>query len=119
MSISIRGLPQLRAKLARVRAEIELASPAATRAGGEVVARAMIIRAPKDTGYSASRIRVLETTSLGDGASSSVGTDAEYDRFVQKGTVYMAAQPYGEESADEVTAALVTAMASIYKAAIH
>jgi HK97 gp10 family phage protein len=114
MSITIRGLPQLRAKLAQVTAEIELASPGATAAGGAVVLRAMFARAPKDTGLSASRLQAVTTAE-----GTFVGTDVPYDRFVQKGTRYMTAQPYGEESAEEVTAAVVTAMASVFKAALH
>jgi HK97 gp10 family phage protein len=114
MSISIRGLPQLRAKLAQVTAEIELASPIATKAGGEVVARAMVARAPRDTGALASSIRT-ETNATG----TLVGPDVDYARFVEYGTRYMAAQPFAEEAAGDVIAEVVTAMASVFKAAIH
>jgi HK97 gp10 family phage protein len=108
------GLPQLRAKLAQVTAEVELASPVATKAGGEVVARAMIVSAPRDTGTLASSIGT-ETTAEG----TFVGPTVDYARFVEYGTRYMAAQPFAEEAADEVWGEVVTAMASIYKAAIH
>ena len=114
MSIIIRGLPQLRAKLAQVTAEIELASPVATRAGGEVVARAMIERAPRDTGRLAASIRTQTGVE-----GTLVGPDVDYARFVEYGTRYMAAQPFAEEAAGDVIAEVVTAMASIYKAAIH
>jgi HK97 gp10 family phage protein len=119
MSLFLHGVPQTKAALARVKVEIEAASPAATRAGAEIVARAMISRAPRDTGRLASSIRVVETSSFGDGATSKVGSDVPYARFVEFGTTFMAAQPFEEEAGNESTAALVTAMASIYKAAIH
>jgi HK97 gp10 family phage protein len=115
MSITIRGLPQLRVKLAQVTAEIELVSPIETKAGGEVVARAMIADAPRDTGRTAASIGT-QTTAEG----TMVGAfGVPYDHFVQKGTRYMAAQPYGEEAASDVIAEVVTAMASVFKAAIH
>jgi HK97 gp10 family phage protein len=114
----VRGIPQTKAALAKVKAEIELASPEATKAGGEIVARAMASRAPRRTGRTAASIRVLETSSLGDGAVSRVGAETPYDRFVQKGTVNMAAQPYGEDAADSTPSAVAAAMAAIYKAAI-
>jgi len=114
MSIIIRGLPQLRRKLAQVTAEIELASPIATKAGGDVVARAMIAGAPRDTGALAASIGT-ETTVEG----TFVGPTVDYARFVEYGTRYMAAQPFAEEAAGDVIAEVVTAMASIYKAAIH
>jgi HK97 gp10 family phage protein len=118
MSLTIRGLPQLKAKLARVNTELALASPAATQAGAEVIARDMAERAPKDTGALAASIHV-ETSALGFGASSAVGPTVPYARFVEFGTRYMAAQPFEEESADSVAAAVVTAMASVFKAVIH
>jgi HK97 gp10 family phage protein len=117
MSVVIRGIPQTKAALARVKVQVEAASPAATRAGGEIVARAMIAGAPRDTGRLASSIQV-DTTSIGDGAVSKVGSGVPYDRFVQFGTVFMAPQPYGQSSADSVTTAIVTAMASVFRTAI-
>jgi HK97 gp10 family phage protein len=113
----VRGIPQTKAALAKVRAEIELAAPKATQAGGEIVARDMASRAPRNTGRLASGIRV-DVSSLGDGAIAKVGSDAPYDRFVQKGTVFMAAQAYGEDAADSTSSAIVAAMAAIFKAAI-
>jgi HK97 gp10 family phage protein len=47
-----------------------------------------------------------------------VGSDVPYARFVEFGTTFMAAQPFEEEAGNESTTALVTAMASIYRAAI-
>jgi HK97 gp10 family phage protein len=118
MSMFIRGIPRMKAALAKAAAEIEAASPTAVKAGGEVVARAMVDRAPRDTGRLASSIRVVETSSFGDGATSKVGSDVPYARFVEFGTTFMAAQPFEEEAGNESTSALVTAMASIYRAAI-
>jgi HK97 gp10 family phage protein len=117
MSLFVRGIPQTKAALARVKAEIEAASPAATRAGGEIVARAMISRAPRDTGRLASSIGV-DTSSFGDGAVSKVGADVPYARFVEFGTTFMAAQPFEEEAGNESTSALVTAMVSIYRSVL-
>jgi HK97 gp10 family phage protein len=118
MSLFVRGIPATKAALAKVKAEIELAAPEATKAGGEIVARAMVASAPRDTGRLASSIRVVETSSFGDGATSKVGSDVPYARFVEFGTVFMAAQPFAEDAGDSSTSALVTAMASIYRAAI-
>jgi HK97 gp10 family phage protein len=118
MSLFIRGIPRMKAALAKAAAEIEAASPTAVKASGEVVARAMVDRAPRDTGRMASSIGVA-VQSIGDGATAKVGADVPYARFVEFGTVYMAAQPFEEEAGNESTTALVTAMASIYKAAIH
>ena len=114
----VRGIPQTKAALEKIKLEIEAASPEATKAGGEIVAKAMASRAPRRTGRLASSIRVLEVGSLGDGAVARVGSDAPYDRFVQKGTVFMAAQAYAEDAADSIESAVAAAMAAIYKAAV-
>ena len=117
MTAIVRGIPQTKAALAKIQAEIEFAAPKATQAGGEIVAKAMASRAPRRTGRLASSIRV-EVSSFGDGAVAKVGSDAPYDRFVQKGTANMAAQAYGEDAADSTSSAVAAAMAAIYKAAI-
>ncbi len=118
MTLSVRGIPRTKAALARVQAEIEAASPVAVKAAGDIVARAMVARAPRRTGALASSIRV-DVSSLGEGAVAKVGAEVPYDRFVQKGTVYMAAQPYGEEAADDTPSPIVAAMLAIYRTAIH
>lgn len=110
----IRGIPQTKLALARIEAELRAASGPAARAGGEVLARAMVARAPRDTGRLASSIRV---DSSGDTAR--VGADVPYDRFVQKGTRFMAAQAYGVEAGNETTGGIVAAIASVLKSVIH
>jgi len=114
----IRGIPATKAALAKVKAEIELAAPKATQAGGEILARAMIASVPRNTGRLASSIRVVDVSSFGDGATARVGSDVPYARFVEFGTTFMAAQPFAEDAADSVPAAIVTAMASIYKSVL-
>lgn len=114
MTTIVRGIPQTKAALKRVELEIRAAAPEASRAGGEVLARAMIARAPRDTGRLASSIGV---DSSGDTAR--VGADVPYDRFVQKGTRYMAAQAYGVEAGNETTGGIVAAIASVLKSVIH
>jgi HK97 gp10 family phage protein len=114
----IRGIPQAKAALEKVKLEIEFAAPKATQAGGEIVAKAMASRAPRRTGRLASSIRVLEVASFGEGAVARVGSDVPYARFVEFGTVNMAAQPFEEDAADSTSSAVVAAMAAVFKAAI-
>lgn len=114
--MSLKGTAETKAALAKVRLEIETAAPTATKAGGEVIARSMTSRAPRRTGALASSIRVDVSSSIG-GALAKVGTEVPYDRFVQRGTVYMAPQAYGEDAAND-TAGVAAAMAAVYKAAI-
>lgn len=113
----IHGEAELRAKLAAIGARAEAASPAAVKAAGEIIQRAMSSRAPRATGRLASSIS-MDVSSSGDGATAKVGAGEDYDRFVQFGTRYMAPQAYGEEAADDSTASVAAAMAAVYKAAI-
>ena len=117
MSGTVRGIPQTKAALTKIGAEIELASPEAVGRAGEVVASRMRSTAPRRTGALAAAISV-DTTSLGEGASARVGSDVPYDRFVQKGTVYMGAQPYGEDAASSSESGVVAAMIAVYRAAV-
>lgn len=118
MSLFVRGIPQTKAALERVRLEIAAASPVATKAGGEIVARDMVARAPRDTGALASSIAV-NVVPEADGATASVGPSVPYARFTEFGTVYVTAQHFTAEAAEGSESGIVTAMASIYKAAIH
>lgn len=113
----VHGIPQTKAALAKIRVQVEAASPTAVRAGGEVVQRAMVARAPRDTGALAIGISV-DVVSLGEGATAHVGSSASYDRYVQRGTRHMSAQPYGQDAADASHGGVATAMASVYKAAV-
>lgn len=114
MTTIVRGIPQTKAALARVNAELLAASPAASRAGGEVLARAMMAKAPRNTGRMASGI----TVSI-EGATAKVGSDVPYARFVEFGTRYMGAQPFEQGAADETTGGIVSAIAAVLRAAIH
>jgi hypothetical protein len=78
----------------------------------------MASRAPRDTGHLVSLLGVEEDSS-GSGAMARAGSDAPYDRFVQRGTRHMAAQPYGEEAAVAAAPGVVASMAAIFKAAVE
>jgi Bacteriophage HK97-gp10, putative tail-component len=112
------GIAATKAALAKAAAQAEVAAGPATVAGGEVVQREMIVRAPRDTGRLVSLISTDES-SLGEGATTKVGSDAPYDRFVQKGTVHMRAQPYGEQAAAASVPGIIAAMTGIFKAAVE
>lgn len=114
MSLIVRGIPQTKAALERVRLEIEAVKGEASKAGGEVLARAMVSRAPRRTGQMASEIGVTM-----DADTAKVGSGANYARFVQSGTRFMSAQPFETEAADETTSSIVAAVAAVLKAAIH
>lgn len=114
---SILGVAKTKAALARAATVANAASPKAAEEGGKVVAQKMAERAPRDTGELVARIET-EADSLGQGATAKVGSTAPYDRFVQKGTRNMGAQPYGEDAARAAAPGVVAAMAKVYKAAL-
>jgi HK97 gp10 family phage protein len=118
MTTFIHGMARTKAALAKVRLEVEAASPEAVKVAGEILASAMAAQAPRNTGRMASSISV-DVQSMGDGATAKVGPDVPYARFVEFGTVHMVAQPFEEDAAGAADSPIVTAMASIYKAAIH
>jgi hypothetical protein len=78
----------------------------------------MVARAPRDTGRLVSLISTDEDAS-GEGATTKVGSEAPYDRFVQRGTVHMRAQPYGEQAAVASVPGIIAAMTPIFKAAVE
>lgn len=117
IGMTIRGQAELKAKLAAINAGIEAASPEAVKAGSEPVEQTMKSRAPRLTGALISSIST-GVQSFGDGAQAKTGADVPYDRYVQRGTIYMMAQPYGEEAADSATAPVVAAMTAVYRAAL-
>lgn len=118
MTARILGIAKTKAALAKASAQAEVAAGPATKAGGEIVQRQMIARAPRDTGRLVSLITTDESA-LGQGATTKVGSDAPYDRFVQRGTVHMRAQPYGEQAAAASIPGIIAAMTSIFKAAVE
>jgi HK97 gp10 family phage protein len=114
MSVIVLGVPQTIAAFERLALESEAAKPTAAQVGGQLVAAVMRADAPKDTGRLAASIAVRR-----DGDGAIVGADVPYDRFVQKGTRYMEAQPYAEEALDETGKAVAEAMASVFKAVLR
>lgn len=118
MSVRVFGIGRTKAALTKARLEVEAAAGPASRAGGEVVAREMASRAPRDTGLLV-RLIGTEEDSVGSGATTSVGSDAPYDRFVQRGTVHMRAQPYGEQAAIAAIPGVAAAMTTVFKTAVE
>jgi HK97 gp10 family phage protein len=118
MTARLLGIAKTKAALAKASAQAEAAAGPATKTGGEIVQRQMIARAPRDTGRLISLITTDESA-LGQGATTKVGSEAPYDRFVQRGTVHMAAQPYGEQAAAASVPGIIAAMTSIFKTAVE
>ncbi len=114
MSAVVLGVPETLAAFERVALETEAAKAAAALAGGKIVQVAMVADAPKDTGRLASSIQVRR-----DGDDAIVGASIAYDRFVQRGTRYMQAQPYGEQAAEQVHQAVAAVMAAVFKAVLR
>jgi len=118
MTARLLGIAETKAALAKATVQAEAAAGPATKTSGEIVARQMIARAPRLTGRLVSLITTDESA-LGEGATTKVGSDAPYDRFVQRGTVYMNAQPYGEQAAAASVPGIIAAMTSIFKTAVE
>jgi HK97 gp10 family phage protein len=114
MSAVILGVPETIAAFERLALETEAAASVATQAGGAIVAEVMRAQAPKDTGRLAASIAVRR-----DGDDAIVGADVPYDRFVQKGTQFMDAQPYAEQAGDKAGNAAVAAMTAVFKAVLR
>lgn len=114
MTISIRGMPQLLAALERVVIQAQIATPIATKAGGEVVAADMKAHAPTDTGAMANSIVVQV-----EGDTAHVGPTVPYARFPNFGTRYQSAQPFASEAAEESEGPVEAAMAAIFKIAMR
>lgn len=117
MAFRLLGMAKTKAALEKARLQIEAAAGPAVEASGKVVAVQMAARAPRLTGHLASQIGI-DTTTLGDGATAKVGSEVPYDRFVQRGTVYMGAQPYGTDAADASIPGVVAVQTAVYKAAV-
>jgi HK97 gp10 family phage protein len=117
MTSFIHGMARTKAALAKVKLEVEAASPSAVKAGGEILANTMAAGMPRHTGRMASSVSV-NVESMGDGAKAQVGPDVSYARFPNFGTVYLTAQHFMEDAGEAADSPIVTAMASIYRAAI-
>ena len=85
---------------------------ACTKAAFDTASRAKIPgRVPRDTGFLAASITVSPATPVT--LSAEVGPEAHYGRFVEEGTVNMAAQPYISPSMDEVEPGFVKAIGQL------
>jgi len=110
----IRGIGRTTAALLAARARTELAAPFASEAGAEAVGRRAVARAPRDTGATAASIRVEV-----EGDTAHVGPTTDYAPFPEYGTRYMPGQHYMQESATESVPDVVSAIASVIKAAVE
>lgn len=113
----IHGEAKLRRAVQMLERRVVVASPFAVKAGADVIENMMHRLAPSLTGRLRARIST-SITSAGEGVTARIGSDVPYDPFVQKGTVYMEPQAYGEESAQQGAAAVVAAVAAVYKQAL-
>jgi HK97 gp10 family phage protein len=109
----VHGIPQALAALERRKIAGKIATPVATRAGGEVIQNAAQVIAPKDTGALAASITVEM-----DGDDAQVGPRVDYARFPEFGTRYIPAQNYMERAAAVASPTAAAAMAAIYKIAM-
>jgi HK97 gp10 family phage protein len=109
----VHGVPQAVLSLEARKIAAKIATPIAARAGGEIVQNVMQALAPKQTGTLAASIQIDL-----DGDECHVGSTVDYDRFVQFGTTYMGAQPYGERAGQVAAPGVAATMAAIYKTAI-
>ncbi len=114
MSAVILGIPETLAAFERLVIEAEAAKAPATLASAEIVKAAMVADAPKDTGRLASSIQIRR-----DGDDAIVAADVPYDRFVQRGTRYMRAQPYAKEAEEQTHAEVEAVMAAVFKVALR
>ena len=102
--VEIRGLRELERKLKQLEASVRKAIISEALAGAaEIVREEASRRAPKRTGTLARSITVGPVKVEKDGASVDVGPSKEgwYGRFVETGTIKMAAKPYLRPAADE------------------
>jgi HK97 gp10 family phage protein len=111
---SIHGIARTNAALLAVAAKMRVAAPLAAKAGAEVVGRQAIARVPRDTGATAASIRVQV-----EGDTAHVGPSTDYARFTEYGTVYIPGQHYMEQAAEDSASAVVSAIATIMKAAVE
>jgi HK97 gp10 family phage protein len=91
MSVYIRGMAQLEAKLLRLAAAANEIAGAATQSYAEDIAEDARGYTPVETGR-------LRDSIYSD--ENEVGTDVEYAPFVEYGTVNMPAQPFLRPAAD-------------------
>jgi HK97 gp10 family phage protein len=112
--VSITGIAKTKAALARVRLEMEAATPIAEKASAEIIAKAAIARAPVDTGQLVQSIHVDDS-----GTGANAVADVPYAPFPEYGTRYMPGQHYMAQAAEDSKLGIVATMLAIYRAAIH
>jgi HK97 gp10 family phage protein len=110
----IRGIAQTKAALARVQVQARAAAPTASKAAAGVVGRNITSRAPRNTGATATSVRVFS-----EGETAGAGPTTSYARFPEFGTRFQAAQNYMADAADASEAEVVTTIAAIMKAAVE
>jgi HK97 gp10 family phage protein len=114
--IEVLGVREAIAAFARIGAKVEAADEPAVTSAAQAVAREMNARAPRDTGALVAGISVDTDEETGE-AVALIGSDVPYDRYVQRGTRYMAAQPYGLQAAAAAAPEVVARMAAVFKLA--
>jgi HK97 gp10 family phage protein len=113
MTTVVHGIPEALAALERRKIAGKIATPIATRAGGEVIQNVARAIAPKNTGALAASI-VVEM----DGDDAQVGPTVSYARFPEFGTRYIRAQHYMEQASATANPVAVAAMAAVYEIAM-
>ena len=110
MSVVIVGLPQAMAKVAAIPVVAEVVGERSLDAGKLLVAAAARARAPKRTGLMASRIIPVP-----DG----VAAFADYSGYVERGTRYMAAQPFLFAALDDTQDTVSDLVGNTVKTALY
>lgn len=110
---SIKGIPQMEAKLRAILARVEASKPVATRAGAEVVAQNAQRLAPRLTGDLQGSIGVEQA-----GREARAVARAPHAGFQERGTSRHGAQPFMSPAVSSSTPGIVSAMVAIFRAAI-
>jgi HK97 gp10 family phage protein len=110
---SVKGIPQMEAKLRAILARVEASRPAATRAGAEVVAQNAQQGAPRLTGDLQASVGVEQ-----QGSDAAAVARAPHARFQERGTSRHGAQPFMTPAAQASTGGIVAAMTAIFRSAI-
>jgi HK97 gp10 family phage protein len=110
---SVKGIPQMEAKLRAILARVEASKPAATRAGAEVVAQNAQRQAPVLRGEIREGIGVEQV-----GNDARAVARAPHSGFQERGTSRHGAQPFMGPAAQQSPPGIVSAMVAIFRAAI-
>jgi HK97 gp10 family phage protein len=110
MSVVIIGLPEALAKIAAIPTVAEVAGEAGLTAGKVLLAANARVRAPKRTGKMASGI-----VPVPEGVAAVV----DYSRFVDRGTIYMEAQPFLEDALEDTQDTIADLVGNAAKTALY